>query len=161
MPLCSGVQPGASQCSIRCCCGLARWLARALRALVCMDRAMDALREKVRGRHVGRCRMSFVWVPSMSVALVGPHASMPDDVRLSDRMFCVCDLSTLAATYHRVTPQHVGFVTLLYEPLAARAYAPPSSKNDLSSSLGSICQPLLCDRMWLHRHRLLVIVLCA
>jgi hypothetical protein len=35
----------------------------------------------------------------MSVALVGPHASMPDDVRLSDRMFCVCDLSTLAATY--------------------------------------------------------------
>eukprot|EP00966_Prymnesium_polylepis_P093930 2174025-Prymnesium_polylepis.1 len=37
----------------------------------------------VRGRHVGRCRMSCVWVPSIPVALVGPHSSMLDDVRLS------------------------------------------------------------------------------
>eukprot|EP00966_Prymnesium_polylepis_P277639 6414556-Prymnesium_polylepis.1 len=36
--------------------------------------------------------MSRVWVPSVSVALVRPHASMPDDVRPSDRVFCVCDL---------------------------------------------------------------------
>eukprot|EP00966_Prymnesium_polylepis_P047269 1094373-Prymnesium_polylepis.1 len=28
----------------------------------------------------------------MSVALVGPHASMPDDVWLSGRVFCVSDL---------------------------------------------------------------------
>eukprot|EP00966_Prymnesium_polylepis_P207068 4796533-Prymnesium_polylepis.2 len=28
----------------------------------------------------------------MSVALVGPHASMPDDVRLSSRVFCVSEL---------------------------------------------------------------------
>eukprot|EP00966_Prymnesium_polylepis_P233805 5408197-Prymnesium_polylepis.1 len=35
----------------------------------------------------------------MSVGLVGPHASMPDDVRLSDRMFCVLRFSTLDACY--------------------------------------------------------------
>jgi hypothetical protein len=92
VPLCSGAQPGASQCSIGRCYGLAERLTHTFCALVCMDRAMDALRESVRGRHVGRCRMSFVWVPSMSVALVGPHASVLDDVRLSDRVFCVCDL---------------------------------------------------------------------
>eukprot|EP00966_Prymnesium_polylepis_P145805 3368030-Prymnesium_polylepis.1 len=40
---------------------------------------------RVRGRHVDLCRMSCAWVPSASVALVGPHASMPDDVRLSGR----------------------------------------------------------------------------
>eukprot|EP00966_Prymnesium_polylepis_P071964 1671232-Prymnesium_polylepis.1 len=39
--------------------------------------------------------MSRAWVPSITVALVGPHASMPDDARLSDRAFRVCDLSTL------------------------------------------------------------------
>jgi hypothetical protein len=78
MPLCSSAQPGASQCSIRRCCGLAERLAHAFCALVCMDRANNAVRDNVRGRHVGRCRMSFVWVPSMSVGLVGPYASMPD-----------------------------------------------------------------------------------
>eukprot|EP00966_Prymnesium_polylepis_P288663 6667483-Prymnesium_polylepis.1 len=36
----------------------------------------------------GLCRMSREWVPSITVALVGPYASMPDDVRLSDRVFC-------------------------------------------------------------------------
>eukprot|EP00966_Prymnesium_polylepis_P121776 2814715-Prymnesium_polylepis.1 len=64
-----------------------------------MDRPTDALRESVCARHVDRCRMSFVWVPSVSVALVGPHASMLDDVWLSDRVFCICGLSKLAAAY--------------------------------------------------------------
>eukprot|EP00966_Prymnesium_polylepis_P152908 3532306-Prymnesium_polylepis.1 len=55
---------------------------------------MDALRGSVRGRHVDLCRMScLVWVRSMSVAFVGPHASMPDGVRLSGRAcFCLSDL---------------------------------------------------------------------
>eukprot|EP00966_Prymnesium_polylepis_P136917 3163821-Prymnesium_polylepis.1 len=48
-------------------------------------RPTDALRGSVRGRHVYLCRMSCAWVLSMSAALVGPHASMPDDVRLSGR----------------------------------------------------------------------------
>eukprot|EP00966_Prymnesium_polylepis_P138717 3205634-Prymnesium_polylepis.1 len=50
--------------------------------------------------------MSRAWVPSVSVALVRSHASMPDDERLSDRVFCVCDLvySKLAgAAYLRST----------------------------------------------------------
>eukprot|EP00966_Prymnesium_polylepis_P142723 3295074-Prymnesium_polylepis.2 len=43
--------------------------------------------------------MSCAWVPSISVALVGPHASMLDYVRQSDRVFCVCNLTTLDACY--------------------------------------------------------------
>eukprot|EP00966_Prymnesium_polylepis_P109384 2532026-Prymnesium_polylepis.1 len=82
-----------------------------------MDRPTDALRGSVRGRHVDLCRMSCVWVPSMSAALVGPHASMPDDVRLSGRVFCVSDLRALAATYRQTVASSAAAGLPLCEPL--------------------------------------------
>eukprot|EP00966_Prymnesium_polylepis_P211000 4886285-Prymnesium_polylepis.1 len=74
---------------------------------------MDALRENVRAADMwpSVClpRMSRAWVPSTTVALVGPHASMPDDVRLSDCVVCVCDLVRWTRASGRRWPRVRGF----------------------------------------------------
>eukprot|EP00966_Prymnesium_polylepis_P267605 6182054-Prymnesium_polylepis.1 len=87
MPLCSGVQPGAPQGPSGRCRGLARRLAHASHALMCRGQGHMDAQPSIRKRAWQACGplphvvRTCAWVPSISVALVGPHASMPDDVR--------------------------------------------------------------------------------
>jgi hypothetical protein len=77
------------------CYGLARRLAHALRTPGVHEQGHGRSSRKRARQACGPlpyvARVGSEHVVSVGT-LVGPHASMPDDVRLSDRVFCVCDL---------------------------------------------------------------------